>query len=148
MRRRAKCISKEKRRRYDGEKGLAVWERERERLEKKQTGGASGWFVHTTRAMAVFVASDWLKRRWIKACHVLSIHYLKKKHFWAGKSLLFSLFLFDVSTSVKKEEKPVLLLTERKEEEEERGGEKNHLVCNWSLQCAIFQHSATRPLFH
>lgn len=144
MRRRAKCISKEKRRRYDGEKGLAVWERERE-AGKKQTSGASGWFVHTTRAMAVFVASDWLKRRWIKACHVLSIHYLKKKHFWAGKSLLFSLFLFDVSTSVKKEEKPVLLLTERKEEEEEPGEKKIILSV---IEVYNVQSSSTLPLDH
>lgn len=42
-----------------------------------------------------FVASDWLKRWWIKACHVLPIHYLKKKHLdpsLAGKNLFLQPF--------------------------------------------------------
>lgn len=69
-----------------------------------------------------FVASDWLKKQGIKASHVLSIHYPRRKiHLGrdlAGRSLFSILFLH-----VRYKKKTYFLLKER----QKRG---NHLVCH------------------
>lgn len=82
----AKCISKKRGDSYNSEK-CAAWAGKQPVL---------GLICAHGEGNGCFVASDWLKRRWIKACHVLSIHYLKKKHLdssLAGRSLFFSLFV-------------------------------------------------------